>query len=265
MDASTVTERIARLFEGRGVVDWPTATGTIHVAAVQDETGHVIAIGPEAPKSGTDRFVLGFARARADVIVTTGSILRSEPDLVHRLAESPEEQSALAAWRQATLGREDRPRLLVLSGSGRFPTDHPALAAAQGWIWTTREGRQRCGTPPDGFDFVVPGEDTDDAEDANGVAAALAWLLAQDDVDTLSLEAGPSTTAALYDRAERAGVAFGGVDELLLSRFEGDLAEAADGPDFVPAQDLLDRFGAPATSIRVLEESGPWRFERWRA
>ena len=265
MDASTVTERIAHLFEGRGDVDWRAATGTIHVAAVHDETGHVIAIGPEAPKSGTDRFVLGFARARADAIVTTGSILRSEPDLVHRLAESPEEQSALAAWRQATLGREEPPRLLVLSASGRFPTDHPALAAAQGWIWTSREGRARCGTPPEGFDFVVPGEDTDEVGDANGVAAALAWLLARDAVDTLSLEAGPSTTAALYDPAAREGVAFAGVDELLLSRFEGDIAEAADGPDFVPTPHLVDRFGGPATAIRLVEDSGPWRFERWRA
>ena len=129
-DVGQVEERIARLYGDD--VDWCTATGRLHVAAIHAASERVLAIGPAAPPSETDRFVLGLARARADVIVTTGSILRAEPELVHRFAETPQADAAFAAWRRSVLGRADPPRLLVLSASGDLPKAHPAFAASTG-------------------------------------------------------------------------------------------------------------------------------------
>ncbi len=250
MDRTWIAERVAELYSGE--VDWRSAAGRVHVAAVHDASGCVLAIGPAAPRSAWDRFVLGFARARADVIVTTGSILRSEPDLVHRYAETAEEDAAFAEWRRDVLGRSAPPRLLVLSASGVFPVDHPALRAARGWIWTSSAGRDRLGTSPGGFEYAAPGE----GEGEEGIGAALSWAAAMPGVETLTIEAGPSAMAGLH--------AAGAIDELLLSRFEGEIADAARGPAFVETAVILDRFGAPSSACRLEEESGVWRFERWR-
>ena len=70
MERRSVAERVARLYSSD--VDWRSASGRVHVAAIHHASGCALAIGPSAPRSASDRFVLGFARARADVIVTTG-------------------------------------------------------------------------------------------------------------------------------------------------------------------------------------------------
>ena len=85
-EVGEVDRRVAALY---GEVDWRGARGVLQVAAVADRAWVAIAIGPAAPSSATDRFVLGFARARSDAIVTTGAILRAEPDLVHELSDRP--------------------------------------------------------------------------------------------------------------------------------------------------------------------------------
>ncbi len=237
-----------------GAVDWAKARGVIHVAAIHGPSGCAIALGPDAPRSATDRFVLGLARAGADAIVTTGSILRSEPELVHRYAGSATGDRAWRGWRSAVLHRSDPPRLLVMTASGDLPPAHPALARGSGWIWTTPEGRARLDPPPEGFECVV-GE-----AGARGIDAAIADLLGRDGVECVSIEAGPSAAAPLYAEEDAAV----GVDELLLSRFEGTLAPAAEGPPFVPAAHRARRFGAtPASRRRRVEASGPWCFERW--
>ncbi|MBC8188423.1 MAG: hypothetical protein H8E78_09510 [Proteobacteria bacterium] len=54
------------------------------------------------------------------------------------------------------------------------------------------------------------------------------------------------------------------IDELLLSRFEGDVANAAIGPSFESESVLVSMFSQAQTSVRVDEPSGTWRFERYR-
>ena len=252
MARASIDARIAALYPGD--VDWRDARGRLHVAAIHAGTGHVLAIGPDAPRSPTDRFVLGFARARVDVILTTGSILRSEPDLVHTYGATDEDTAALGAWRRERLGLASPPRLLVLSATGDFPVDHPALRGATGWIWTSEAGRARLGAGPAGFECVVPEAAS---ADGSGLEAALAFVEAQAGVASCAIEAGPSTAAALY--------ATGAVDELLLSRFDGALADGARGPAFVSPEAIARRFGAPRSEVVVEEASGPWRFERFRA
>lgn len=254
MESDAIEERAHALY---GAIDWPRQTGLLQVAAIHGPSNRILAIGPEAPPSPTDRFVLGLARARSDVLVTSGSILRSEPDLVHRYAEDDEEDHAMGAWRRRTLGMETPPRLLVLSATGRFPGAHPALTSGEGWIWTSDAGAEEIGDAPPGFRIVVAESGRDSAADA------ITWLRGQLHSEnreaTLLLEAGPSTTRPFY--AAQAGTR---VDELLLSRFEGAIPEAAEGPAFVPAEARAARFGAACTSCVVEEERGRWTFERFR-
>ena len=204
--------------------------------------------------------MLGIARARADAIVTTGSILRAEPELVHAYHEDPDLDAGLAEWRRRTLGRSQPPRLVVLSASGRFPDDHPALGAARaGFVWTTEAGRALLPTRLGPLSVRVP-------TGAASASAAIASLLEEPGVESVLIEAGPSTAAALYPAPSTPAAAGGPwIDELLLSRFEGSLAPAAEGPAFVPEETIRARLGSPVSSVRIEEPSGPWRFERYRA
>jgi len=253
LESGDIERRAKALY---GEVDWRSATGVLHVAAIHGPSNRIIAIGPRSPASHTDRFVLGLARARADVIVTTGGILRAEPGLVHCYAETDAENAAFAAWRAETLGRAAAPRLLVLSATGRFPLDHPALAAASGWIWTTPSGAAVVGDPPSGFDVVSASPSSASTQDAIRFAAAKSR--SDGSGTTVTLEAGPGTTGPLYADARPI------VDELLLSRFDGELDPAAEGPAFVPETSRDRRFGAAVSEATVEEPSGRWTFERHR-
>jgi riboflavin biosynthesis pyrimidine reductase len=260
-----IDRRLAALY---GEVDWRHAQGIVHVLALGGPNRSVIAIGPRAPRSATDRFVLGAARARADAILTTGAILRAEPDLVIRAGSSIQEDRTLLEWRRVRLGRAPNPqRRIVLSGSGAFAPDHPALAGASGFVWTSARGRERLGDRVQALDVLV-------AEgEASGIRGALAHALSLPGVETILVEAGPTASAALYDldSASSVKVAAGGpakvspqLDELLLSHSESELHPAAVGPDFVDAEGVDRVLGPAISTVRVNEPSGSWRFMRHR-
>lgn len=246
----SVDERVCALF---GEVDWSSASGVLHVAAIHGESNRILAIGPRSPVSPMDRFVLGFTRARADVLVSTGAILRAETGLVHRYGETDAEEAALVAWRADRLGRRQRPSLLMLSESGRFERDHPAFAGGRGWIWTTSVGAEVIGRPPPGFEVVV-------AEEAGAsVERALDFVLRSSPGGTVSIEAGPTVTRSLYASAEGCPV-----DELLLSRFDGSVHPDAMGPAFAEVGAPLRCLGPARSSRQFDEESGAWTFMRLR-
>ena len=253
MGPETIEARAAELY---GEVDWRQADGLLHVAAIHGSTNRILAIGPHSPPSPTDRFVLGLARARADVLITTGGILRAEPELVHRYSEQADEDDAIAAWRRQTVGRDEAPRLLVLSATGRFPKRHPALASGRGWIWTSAAGAREIGRAPAGFRIVTA--EPDRASSTHAVAWLLEQLASEVTSPTVLLEAGPSTSGAFY-----ASSGSPRVDELLLSRFEGALPAEAEGPLFVPPAEREALFGAARSTCDVDEASGRWIFERF--
>jgi hypothetical protein len=263
-DAEAIDRRAAALY---GEVEWREARGVLHVAAIVESIWSVIAIGPGAPASRWDRFALGLARARADVVVTTGAVLRAEPALVHRFAELPREDAAFAEWRRCRLGRSRRPSLVVLSHSGRFPVEHPALrAAVGGFVWTSAEGRARLGPRIGALETLVGAE--------QGVVAAVEHALAEPGRETLLVEAGPRAARALYpdagvggarrDVAAADGASPQRVDELLLSCFEGPAAQEAIGPDFVARESIGSAFADPPSAVRLVESGGSWRFLRYR-
>jgi riboflavin biosynthesis pyrimidine reductase len=272
--SEAIEKRARTLF---GEVDWSAAGGVIHVVAIAEAPRVVLAIGAHSPVSATDRFVLGFVRARSDAIVTTGAILRSEPELVHRFSEDPDEEQALADWRLLTLGGSSAPELIVLSRSGELSAAHPAIRfASSGFVWTSERGRARLGARLGALEVVVA-DQTGVAGSGTNVARALAFARSRSGIETLALEAGPNTAHRLYLRSEELDVegdregsgnskeVLGpGVDELILSRFGGRLDPRAIGPRFIAQEQIDALFSQPLSEVRVEEASGPWRFERYR-
>lgn len=253
-----------------GLVDWRSAAGILHVTAIAAADRATIALGPDAPGSEYDRFVLGFARARSDALVTTGSILRAEPALVHRYAEDEARDAEWKAWRAATLGKTFRPGLILLSRSGDFPLDHPAIEAAEsGFIWTSKAGRVRMGNRVGALEVVVAEEVEEEvAEDKgsetpeNGLASALAFASARRGLKAISIEAGPSATHALYLPGSRS--VRGGVEEVLLSLYQGELLASARASQFATEEQFRALGLRRVSTCEKQEPSGLWTFERHR-
>lgn len=263
--AALVAERVRRLYGSGGggsggheggeeLLTDPA--GVIHVAAVGREPDGelvVLKINQATPRSAHDRFALDLARARADVIVTTGAILRSEPSLRYELAS--DRADALHTWRMDQLGRPTPPLVVVLTGREDIDLDHPTLHGwAQPWIFTNVDcARALHGRLPRHVGLAgVPSPDLQTLVD---------WARRRFDARTITIEAGPTTTRPLY-QLPREGEGPGLVDELMLSVFEGTIPSAARGQPFVSEHTLERYFDRRHEGEVVQEESGPWRFIR---
>lgn len=97
----------------------------------------VVALGPEYPSSGStisgrepaDRAVMGLLRACASAVLVGAGTLRATP--THRWIPEhvyPPASAEFADLRRAR-GLPPEPELVVVTASGRLPTDHPALRA----------------------------------------------------------------------------------------------------------------------------------------
>ena len=243
-----IAAELGRIY-GADVAD---ATGVVHVAAVwQAGPDHhvTIAIGDGAPESERDLFVLQAARARADAIVTTGRILRAEPALQFDLQRAPQPRwaPALAAWRREHLGKTEPPLLLVLTSGSDLPLAHPALhGASTPLIFTSHQGAR--GLPETPLHVL--------SVDEPDIHAAIAHLRIACGCQTILIEAGPSTTAALYQPPVA-------VDELLLSVFQGAaLPVHARARDFVAPAHIRACLPRVSPGYAAQEASGPWQF--WR-
>ena len=246
MASDRVSAEIERLY---GVTTLPCAVGVLHVAAVWDgpDGWVVMRIGEASPKSDADLFALALARARADVIVTTGQILRDEPNLAYDL---PGPLGAeLARWRVDVLKRPDPPVVVVLTGSGEIDPAHPTLRSwAAAVVLTGPDGATRARQAG----VTVPIH----AVEALTPRRAVAWAQAHFSARTVTVEAGARTSAALYEPPCL-------VDELMLSVFAGpDLPEAARGRPFVAARAEELPLTQPHPPSTVSEPSGAWNFVR---
>ena len=145
--------------------------------------------------------------------------------------------------------------LVVLTASGEIPVEHPALrGASAGFVWTTAAGASRLGARVGALE-VVSGD-----PDLDGIVGAIRAARRDSGIATLLVEAGPRASAPLY----RQGLARERCDELLLSRFEGELAPLAIGPRFVSAATIESYFAVPPSEARIVDSSGVWRFYRHR-
>jgi riboflavin biosynthesis pyrimidine reductase len=227
------------------------ATGVLHVAAAwRTPAGELanIAMVPESPRSRTDSFALGLVRARADAIVTTGACLRVEPGLRHALADA-----SLEAWRREHVARP-RPPLSVVLTTGRDLDLRHAFFAAPALVFTRPESAARIASEARdlGRDLEVVGREPCDG------AALLHHLQVDRGLETIDVETGPATAAALYAAPAR-------VEELLLSIYcESKLAPAARAGPFVSEARIEAVLGAPLSDVARDEPSGRWRFRRYR-
>lgn len=223
--------------------------GLLHVCAVAsraDGSLGVLRITPDTPASSTDQFSLEVARARSDIILTSGSILRSEPDLRHTVGD------AASRWRRDVLRKKDPPEIIFLSRGKAIPLTHPALRQPGATVATGSATPDNClrQLQERGIRHrKIPGDSPQQ----------LVRELLAGTAKTITLETGPSTAAQFYTGAPRVG-------ELMLSWcHDFELRKSLDAGDFVSMEHLNRAFGPPRHEINIAESAHVWRFSRWVA
>lgn len=251
-EARACDERIRQLY-GEGL---ERDAGNLHVLALwkaPDGPPRIIRIDAHAPQSATDLFALHLTRARADVVVTSGSILRAEPKLVHEIGVSNAMRRELRAWRREVTGRSEPPQELVLTRGRDLDLDHPLLRAPSPCILYTGQAAAAELEPlaqARGIRVV--------ARPAPSPRDALAWLRERTGAKTIALELGVRASAPLYEEPLA-------VDELLLSLYlEPDLPEAQQGAPFFELTRLASHFDTMDAPVVRHEASGRWSFRRLR-
>lgn len=240
-----VAERIRHIW--RDPLDRPA--GLLQVMAVANRTDGSLAamrIGPQTPSSATDQFSLEIARARADIILTSGAILRSEPDLIHAIGP------AVEAWRREVLRKTEPPEIIFISRGHGFPFDHPALRQPGATLATGA-------TTPDGFMAEIRKRGIRHRTLSGNSPRRLVDELLSRQARTITLECGPSTASQFYQGRLQ-------VQELMLSWCQGfELPERLDAGEVASLAQLRQHFGSPRSDYTTDESAYPWRFSRWVA
>jgi riboflavin biosynthesis pyrimidine reductase len=231
------------------------STGLVHGTAVwHGGAGAYVTleIKPETPRCLHDLFALGLSRARADAILTTGKILRQEPQLTHTLVGPAQVPSALAAWRREVLGKESAPVTLVLTSGKDLDLAHPLFhSGTRAVIFTTREGQWALESQAANHGVEVVGVENP------GAHSAVEFLRREFGAATISIEAGPSVSRQFYEPPLR-------VDELLLSVYEASrIPQSVEGGFFLPRPDLERFFRKRSAPYGVKTEGGSWSLRRF--
>ena len=245
--------------DGAEALDSPVV---LHIAAVAPVAGvrHVIRIGEHAPRSAVDFYLLNAARAWADVVVSSGKILRAEPELSFALSgPDPEAARALARARARRTGSALRIGVLS-SGSGLDETMPVWTRGGEFTLVTDSVGgrRSRGWAERAGLGVV--------ALDPVGPRAAVEWAVGAastgGSAGRVSVELGAKSSVHLYpegdDASDDAPGPRGVVDVLVLSEYLGPLSERALGDRFLAGVDL-ERLYTPGPEAR----DGEWRFRCW--
>ena len=239
--ASKSVERIRALY----AAPLEAEAGVLHVTSVwQGPTGlpAVLRINDATPVSACDGFVLALARARADAIVTTGAILRSEPNMTHDF-----DVSGLRCWRDEVLGKRLAPRSVVLSRGRAIDFAHPIFRTRKPLLYTGGGHDSELSERAAAADVELVTHPSPDLRNL------IAHLRDERGARTISIEAGPSTAQTLY----RDPLA---VDELMLSVCHTPtLPNAARGAPFI-ALEKLERLFPNSTRNNTAEPE--WSFHR---
>lgn len=228
----------------------------LHVAAVSPTGGarRVLRIVEQTPRSAIDNLLLHATRAWADIVLTSGKILRDEPDLCFDLGgPSPAAADTLRASRSK---RTSAPlRIGVLSsGSGLHAGMEVWKGPGQFILLTDGEGAHRSAqwAARAGVEVAVL--------DPVGPRTAVQWATAQAGVarsgPRVSVEFGASSSVHLYGDPKTATPSL--VDLLILSEYLGVVPGSVLGARFLPGVDLERRYAGG-----VVARSGDWRFGRW--
>ncbi len=243
---ATAAEVSARLREIYGQ-DPARSTGVTHIVAAArgpDARLHALRIGPHAPKSDTDFFLLQAVRARVAAVLTSSANLRAEPGLVHDFVG--ESRGALADYRRQVANKQQPLEVFVLTQSGDLPPQHPIWSdSARKHVLTERAAAARVLK-------CVPSDVIVHQIDQLDLRAAVAFVRGLGHA-AISIEAGPTLLRAAYH--ERSVV-----DELCLSLYLGaELMPAALG-GALPPDDVL--FARRAIAAPPVVREG-WSFQRY--
>jgi riboflavin biosynthesis pyrimidine reductase len=99
-------------------------------------------------RNQADRFLMGLLRACADAVLIGAGTLRATPG--HRWTPEhifPDLAASFAELR-TRLGRQPRPRLVVVSAAGQIDTSHPAVVAGATIVTNEKGARALEGLPP---------------------------------------------------------------------------------------------------------------------
>ena len=253
MSAADCERRIRRLYGG----PLPVHAGVLHVTSAwrsPDGTLPALEIGPDAPPSDHDLFVLNLARARCDAILTTGEILRRETSLTHEFQGPPERVGSLRDWRGSAAARPEAPWSVVLTSGRDIDLDHPLFGAApRALVATSASGRRRLAEAAAARGIEVVGLPR------TGLREVTEFLRRERAVGSVCVEAGPTTANGLYTEPL-------GLDELMLSVFEEPGLNPAVAGAAVPDGERLSRcFRRESEPCEISEPSGRWSFRRlWR-
>jgi riboflavin biosynthesis pyrimidine reductase len=233
--------------------------GVVHVTyAARDRRGRLcpLRIGNGTPRSETDFFVLSLCRARADALLTSAENVRREPTLSHRLGGRWAQ--ALAAYRRDRLGKPETLDCAILTRSGDLPSEHPLWSdGTRKTLLTSPERVSALRARFAGRADVVGLEASSSGSHPSKSPArsACAWLRANG-AELVSVEAGPSTAAALYAEPPA-------IDELLLTVWEGAPTDADTLAGALPEDARLFGGLSLTGSSRRSEGGHTFRFERW--
>lgn len=233
----------------------------LHVAAVApiDGVRRVLRIGEQTPRSAVDFYLLSSTRAWADVVLTSGKILRDEPDLSFAL--SGPNDAAMRSLVEARTRRTNEPlRIAVLSSGTGLDEKMPVWrGGGEFTLVTNADGAERIDEWAGRAGVGVV------SLDSVGPRTAVEWArraAAGDGVaGRVSVELGANSSMNLYPSFERPADESGVaplVDVLLLSEYLGPVPDAVRGDRFLPGVEIEDLY-APGPESR----DGAWRFCCW--
>lgn len=229
--------------------------GVLHVASAWRRPSSgltVLRIGDSTPRSRSDTFLLAAMRARADAVLTTGAILRAEPQTTLELPGPAETVRALAAWRREVLGRRCPPIGMVLTRGRELDLGHPFFDGPGRRMVLTGKSQAFVLRRSAPRRVKVVGDPAPD------VRRAVDLLQRGEGARTVLVEAGPSAATALY-----ASPAV--VDELVLALWEGrQLPPGVAGGELPRLDRLVALFARRSPPVSVDEASGRWTFQRFR-
>lgn len=266
--------------------------GVVHCTAVvwDGEIGRTLRVAEVSPASlGEDPFVLQFCRASADALVQTGTNMRTEPGFW------PTWASAMLEEHRAHLGKRPAPLPVVLLTRGAPPSPPSAFLAEWGNDIAVRVPRPTAPAPGGGSDAPEPDARTHSRAQvcgppgvAEALRASVTRELGQEAAhivagleqsrlgpadaiefaqrqygDTVLVEAGPTTTGALYPEGGPSGV-----DMVMLSEVEGPVPEEALGPPSVSRRMLGARPDlecvAEYRSVHPPADGRQWTYSLWQ-
>ncbi len=210
-----------------------------------------LAINEHSPSCHHDFFALNYLRASADAIITTGKILRCEPQLVHCLAGPGQQSEALADYRRRILGKTTPPVTLVLTSGEGLDLEHPVLHSwTRPLVYTTHDGHWALDSRAADCGVEVI------ADTEPSLQRAITLLRREFGAATIVIEAGPSTSRQLYEPPA--------VDHLLLSLFQGPkLPAQAEGGHFSTFSRLRTQFAQATEGSAISTPDGDWFFQRF--